>query len=238
DRTNGQPPRRAVVAYYPLFPNPHSAALTTPVYLAPASAPVRPDGSYCLAVLPGPGAVVVTASPRDAYASTVLDEGELAGLVGDRAHHDGGAVISIAVAGYRDRRSVERYNAIALINPDEKAKSPAVDLTVQPARRVRGTVVGPGDQPLTGVRVIGLTSMADTETLPGASFTVEGLNALRPRELSFHHAEKGLGKIVALRGDETQPVMVRLEPFGEVSGRLVDGAGKPVPRVPVSFFRG
>src|SRR5262249_20605458 len=39
DRTNGQPPRRAVVAYYPLFPNPHSAALTTPVYLPPASAP-------------------------------------------------------------------------------------------------------------------------------------------------------------------------------------------------------
>src|SRR5262249_6139569 len=97
---------------------------------------------------------------------------------------------------------------------------------------------GPDGQPLTGVSVRGLTSMAGPEVLSIASFTVEGLSPPRPRELSFRHAEKGLGKIVAVRGDEAEPLTVRLEPLGAVSGRLVDRAGKPVPGVRVSFIAG
>src|SRR5262249_26045210 len=74
DQATGRPPRRATVAYFPLFPNPHGAALRINSSMAPSSAPVRPDGSYALTVLPGPGALVVTASPRGFYASAALDE--------------------------------------------------------------------------------------------------------------------------------------------------------------------
>jgi hypothetical protein len=230
NQTTGKPPKRAVVEYYPLFPNPHSAALTNCTKLMPASsALVQPDGSYRLMVLPGPGVVLVAASPRDSYAVARLDDRELANLFGDGKPHGGGSWIHIAVEGREWDRCVDRYNALSLIKPDERAGPLTLDLTVQRARGLRGTVVGPDGKPLSGVRVSGLTSMPDAETLERASFTVEGLNPRRTRQLSFHHREKGLGKVMTLRGDATKPLMVQLEPCGWNSGRLVDRHNKPVP---------
>ena len=57
----------------------------------------------------------------------------------------------------------------------------------------------------------------------------------RPQEGTDY---RELGKVVAVRGDEAEPLTVRLEPLGAVSGRLVDRAGKPVPKVRVSFIAG
>jgi hypothetical protein len=74
DRDSGKSPKRGVVVYYPLFPNAHSAALQkTTSYMAASSTPLRPDGSYSLPVLPGPGVVMAVACPRDWYASAALD---------------------------------------------------------------------------------------------------------------------------------------------------------------------
>jgi hypothetical protein len=98
-------------------------------------------------------------------------------------------------------------------------------------------VVGPDGKPLGGVRVVGLTSMPDAEVLPGASFTVEGLNPRRTRQLIFDHRDKGLGKVVTVRG-EAGPLTVRLEPCGVVVGRVVDREGKPVPGERVGFSPG
>src|SRR5262249_3887168 len=166
DPATGRPPRRAAVVYYPLRPNPHSAALTTAGWMAPASASVRPDGSYGLVVLPGPGILLVAASPRDSYAS--------AGLGGAVLGQDGGG--RVAVGRLTDARVIERYNAVALIHAEDGAEPLSLDLTVHPARSVRGTVVGPDGPPLAGVRVSGLTAANDTETLEGTAFTVEGLH--------------------------------------------------------------
>src|SRR5262249_50252639 len=63
--------------------------------------------------------------------------------------------------------------------------------------------------------------------LEGAEFTAFGVNVREPRPLVFVHPEKNLGKLVLLRGDEKEPLEVRLEPLGTASGRLVDGKGKP-----------
>jgi RNA polymerase sigma factor (sigma-70 family) len=239
----GTPPKRAVVEYYPLYPNPHSSELTSGTKRMPASsAPMRRDGSYSLTVLPGPGAVLVVASPRDSYAVAVLEDRELASAFNDGADHrvrtwNDSSWIDVAVMGRPSPRCIDRFNALALINPARKTTSLAVDLTVHPARRLRGTVVDPDGNPLGGVRVVGLTSMPDTEVLPGSSFTVEGLNPRRPRQLIFEHREKGLGKVVTVRA-EAGPLTVRLEPCGVVAGRVVDREGKPVPGERVYFSPG
>jgi RNA polymerase sigma factor (sigma-70 family) len=233
DRTTGKPPRQAVVMYYPLGSNSRSTALTTSNWAAPSSALVRPDGSYTLAVLPGPGVVLVAASPRDLYASAILSEQGLA--AGGESIVDEGSVVEIALGVHRERRSVARYSAIALINPEERAAKVALDLTVEPARAVRGMVVGPDGSPLTGVRVSGLTSGNDTETLDHPSFTVEGLHPRGARHLVFQHVEKGLGKVATVRGDRSDELTVQLDPFGAVTGRIVDKDGKPKPDVLVSL---
>ncbi len=238
EQSTGKPPKRALVEYYPLFPNAHSSVLTRLEHLqAASSATIEADGSYSLTVLPGPGVVLVAASPRDSYISTALDAQELANLFRDGKDHGGGSWLYTAVGpgGFGWRRCMDRYNALSLIQPDEKAKSLTLDLTVQLAHPLRGTVVGPDGKPLRGVAVCGLTSMPDAEILEGASFLVEGLNPRCTRSLSFHHKEKGLGKFLTIRGDETKTLTVQLEPCGVVLGRIVDQSGSPLSGVEIQF---
>src|SRR5262245_5814079 len=83
-------------------------------------------------------------------------------------------------------------------------------------------------KPLTGAKVVGLTALPQEELLESAFFTVAGLNPLRTRELLFYHKGKGLGKVVPIRGNETEPLGVQLDPCGFIFGRLVDKDGKPV----------
>jgi RNA polymerase sigma factor (sigma-70 family) len=241
DQATGKPPRAAVVEYYPLFPNTHSSKLRHCPAMAASSALVRLDGSYSLAVLPGPGVVCVTASPRNSYAVAMVDDKELDNLCHDRAGawspdqapaRDGGQRPHTAVgASGKGVLCVDKYHALSLINPDEKVESLTLDLRLQPARRLPGTVVGPDGRPLTGVEVVGLTALPYDEMLDSATFTVEGLNPRRSRELIFRHKEKGLGKVLTLRGDVTGPLAIHLEPCGSITGRMVDKGGKPVPEI-------
>jgi RNA polymerase sigma factor (sigma-70 family) len=236
DQSAGKPPKRAVVEYYSLYPNPHASLLTKLAHLVPASsAAIASDGSFSLAVLPGPGIVLVAASPRDSYATALLDNGELANLFGDMLYHGGGSWFLVTAGDAMHQRCVNRYNALSLIKPDVSAKLLELDFSVRPARGLKGTLIGPDGEPVVGALVCGLTSMPDPETLTSESFTVEGLNPRCTRELSFHHVEKGLGKVLTIRGDEPEPLTVRLEPCGVVVGRLLDRANKPKQGQPVCF---
>jgi RNA polymerase sigma factor (sigma-70 family) len=239
DRATGKPPRAAVVEYYPLFPNVHSSRLSLCSAQAASSVPVSPDGTYTLAVLPGPGVVCVGASPRDSYAEAAVDEGALAMFFGDGVKRGMGRCLFVASGpGGRELLQVNRFNALAPINPGEQAGSVRLDFELERARPIPGTVVGPDGKPLDGVEVVGLTAMPDEERLVTSSFTVTGLNPHGARPLSFRHAGKALGTALSVRGDETGPLTVRLEPCGRVRGRLVDRAGSPVPGIPVCLGGG
>jgi RNA polymerase sigma factor (sigma-70 family) len=258
DQATGNPPKRAVVEYYPLFPNAHSSVLTRLAHFqAASSATLQADGSFSLTVLPGPGVVLVAASPRDSYACARIDEQELANLFKGRDLErrrealrrlldqglanlsidgaDRGGSSWLFIGSPWVKRCVDRYNALCLIQLDEGTKSLVLDVTVQPARPLRGTVIRPNGLPLCGVEVCGLTSMPDAEMLETTSFLVEGLNPQRTRELSFHHKEKGLGKFLTIRGEETKTLTVQLEPCSEVIGRVMNRAGRPVPGVRIGF---
>jgi hypothetical protein len=228
-----------VVEYYPLVPDTHAGRIANGFSAAAASAVIRPDGSYSLVVLPGPGVVCVAASPRGVYAAALLEDKEGAGRFhpGSAASGGPGLEIKVGAEGRTTSLRVEKYCALSLIDPDEGAASLALDFTLQPARPVQGLVVGPDGTPLTGVMVVGLTALPNEEMLDSASFTVTGLNPQRGRELFFHHREKGLGKVLTLRGDEAGPLTVRLDPCGSVTGRIVGRGGQPVPGVFLAFYR-
>ncbi len=269
DQATGKPPKRAVVDYYPLFPNTHSSVLTNlEPHQAASSATLGADGRFTLTVFPGPGVVLVAASPRDSYACARIDPQELAHLFQDKgsqrrreaprrraekemanifpsfsldgAGHDGSSWLYVGnPCPPWGTRSVDGYNALCFIQPEEEAKSLTLDVMVQAARPLPGRVIGPDGGPLSGVRVCGLTSIPDPNvpTLKTASFVVEGLNPQRTRELSFYHKERNLGKCLTIRGDQAKPLQVQLEPCGEVIGRVVDRAGKPVAGVHLWFGR-
>jgi hypothetical protein len=65
--------------------------------------------------------------------------------------------------------------------------------------------------------------------------TVFALDPERPRTLFFLHPEKKLGGQVTLRGDEKEPVLVKLSPLGTVTARFTDVDGVPLAGAEVSL---
>src|SRR5262249_49343590 len=146
------PPKTAVLEYYPLFPNPHSSKITNG-FLAASSAFIQPDGSYRLVVLPGPGVVCVAASPRNAYTVARVGDNDLARVGSDAKSLGECKSLPIAIGPHgRGVLDENKYNALTIINPDSSAEAVALDLTLQAAGTLKGTVVGPDGAPLTGVR--------------------------------------------------------------------------------------
>jgi hypothetical protein len=64
--------------------------------------------------------------------------------------------------------------------------------------------------------------------LAKAEFSVLGLQSDRSRLLCFTHEEKKLAGSMVIRGDDKGPLTVKLGPWANVSGRLLDNAGKPI----------
>jgi hypothetical protein len=182
--------------------------------------------------------VLVTAYPRDSYAETELDRAELTRVLGGKPPVEAG-VIPVAVRGrFSAPRRLEghRYNALVLVSPDPLAGELARDIELRPAKTLAGRVIGPDGESLEGAIAFGLTVTPGAKKLSGADFLAEGLSPGRPRAVSFYHRGRGLGKVLTVRGDEVRSLTVRLEPCGQVIGRLLDKAGHPVAGVDIAFI--
>jgi RNA polymerase sigma factor (sigma-70 family) len=230
DKATGKPVAQAQVDYQPLFRNPHVNVKLAGQWVPRARTITGPDGSYALTVLPGPGVIGVTGPRFDAYmqAWVTLKERKdfFKGAVPDPVHEsilnvDGGGSLRGAI-------SQEDFHALVLLDPGEKEELLVKDVALEPAHIVSGRVVGPDNQPLTGVTVFGLVKRFGKETLKGADFTVR-MNPRVTKRLVFYHKDKNLGFFLKeLRPDTTGPLTVKLQPCGSVSGRVVDQDGQPV----------
>jgi RNA polymerase sigma factor (sigma-70 family) len=170
-----------------------------------------PDGSFALVAIPGPGLLHVQADDANRFV---------------RAEIKGGSF---------------QFHAEARINPSENdPKSMTCDIALEPARVLSGSVVGPDGKPLADVYAAGRWPIFSHdlmmhERLQSDSFDVGGLKAGQPRTLVFLHPDKKLGKVIKLQGDETKPLVVRLEPLdAALTGRILDARGKPWPHLKVT----
>jgi protocatechuate 3,4-dioxygenase beta subunit len=230
DKATGKPVAGAMVDYHPLYANPY---VNKPEFGKPRSeATTGPDGSYALTVVPGAGVIGVVALKPDAYmpALVTLKERKAffkAPLAFD-VHGD-----NILVPAYGNNAAgaplaQDTYNAIVLLEPGEKEEGLVKDVALERPQERKGRVVGPDGQPLTGVKVTGLVQRYDQETLEGAEFTVRRINPKAKRQLVFHHKDKNLGFILKeLPGEKADPLVIKLQPCGSVSGRMVDRDGQP-----------
>ncbi len=220
-------PVRGELRYTPLNTNP----LYGEAEEAPGFVPTRefqrhrvpgPDGVFRFAAYPGPGLlVVILQGNARRYLPGPLDPADVAKARGD--HH---------------MEFARLFGMYRLIDPKEGDKPLAVDIELDPGRKATGSLVGPDGKPVSGATAYGLDRHFllrgfDRLDGPGASleadaFTASVLDPERPRTVSFVHKERRLVGHAVLRGDEKGPVTVRMEPWGVLTGRLVDGDGKPV----------
>src|SRR5262249_6969301 len=119
------------------------------------------------------------------------------------------------------------------------------DLELDPGRTLEGKLVGPDGKPVTGATAFGLTYEPRSErstsysisrentVLETEAFTALGLDPQQPRTLTFVHKERKLVGDAVVTGDDKGPLTVQLEPWGTLTGRLVDADGKPLAGVRV-----
>jgi RNA polymerase sigma factor (sigma-70 family) len=219
------------INYYPLYPNPNvtsgiglSNALRGTRFgsYAPFSrASVEADGSFRCVVLAGGGCLAFRAREFKRYVLACIDPGKVKAR-GDKMilHAMNGEDMLFGLFQ-------EQFQAIQLIEPTKDTKKVSEIIRVAVARQVGGTVLDADGKPLTGVRVRGLMRW-EWKTLADEKFTVLGVNPLRPRRLHFVHEGKHSIGTVEVKGTETKPLTVQLQPWAAVRGRLLDADGLPL----------
>ena len=134
--------------------------------------------------------------------------------------------------------SSSNFQAFAMIEPKPNERPVKVHFLLDAGHIVKGKIVDPEGRPLSGALAAGLRHdwYRDPDwPLRTADFTVLGLQPDHPRLLCFVHVEKKLAGSVVVRGDEKQPIRVKLQPWATVSGRLLDADGKPIANATLWF---
>ncbi len=184
----------------------------------PRYAPIK-DGRYEVVALPGHGVIGCRASEMERYRGHVGAE---------------------AIKGYDPRLMslptrpfychVGNYHVVAELNLDPKAETATLDLQVDPGRTLTVNPVDPEGKPIAGTVAAGVSDLFNSTEYPQPSTTIEirGLDPSRPRRVTVTHAGRKLIGSVYLKGDETGPLTLRLQPFGALTGRIVDEDGRPL----------
>jgi RNA polymerase sigma factor (sigma-70 family) len=128
-------------------------------------------------------------------------------------------------------------NGYVLVHPKSTEETVKVVITFDPGRTIRGKIVGPDGRPLRGVEAAGVQGASEQvpTTFRTEAFTVYALDPTRPRTVYFRHAEKNLVGTIALRGDETEAPVVKMQAGAAVVGRVLDATGKPLARLGVNI---
>jgi RNA polymerase sigma factor (sigma-70 family) len=193
------------------------------------------DGAFRLLACPGPGYLVAKAE-QDRFTCAEFKE--------DKSDDP---AINLSIPGWKGdlvpavpaNLVPSHCHAIVGVDPSpDDAKSWTRDIVLDRGNTVKGRLVGPDGKPMAGALAFGLTAIMTTQPwmndqperinrLQGADFTALGVNVRQPRPVAFLLPEKNLGKLILVRGDEREPLEVRLEPLGTVTGRLLDSKGNP-----------
>jgi RNA polymerase sigma factor (sigma-70 family) len=224
DRLTGKPVP-AAVEYLPLAGNPNFLSADSKFTGWSQNDHADKYGNFDLWVLPGPGVVLCTLGfdERNQYLSARLDpQDKDKGVINER---NGSAYVNTVP----QLRPLANYNAYRLIDIGTREPAQAFDMQLDPGRETSGTVFGPDGKPLKGVEVYGVKRRQEGfAPLASERFTATGIDPAHPRALIFRHLERKLVARLVLSGDEKTEPSIRLQPWGTITGRILDQEGEPV----------
>jgi hypothetical protein len=122
------------------------------------------------------------------------------------------------------------YNGVAAVDiAPGKPSSPCV-ISLDPGATIKGRLLDPDGNPLTGVLTFAEQTWAQwrERPLPASEFVLRQMNPKQPRTIGFLHPEKELGAMFELKADAPEPIEVKPVPTATVSGRLVNAGGLPI----------
>jgi RNA polymerase sigma factor (sigma-70 family) len=174
------------------------------------------DGSFGCVALPGPGLLAARAyGDRYVFSAGIenFKRKPERGFLNTLPHH----VIPT------------NYHVLAEINPAEGTTLLTHDLRLDFGRSLTVTALGPDGKPLTDMKIVGLKDMGYWETPPpdASTHTMIALTPGKKRPLTFLNEKNRLIGQIVLRGDETQPQKITLQPWGVLTARVVRANGDP-----------
>jgi RNA polymerase sigma factor (sigma-70 family) len=166
-----------------------------------------PDGMFYLTAHRGRGVLVVQARDANRFAAT--DAGPELAKIKNRSQPAG------------------PVHAVIPIDVDPaKPDTCTFRIALSPSRSLHGTVMGPDGKPLAGVKAVGMTWSETPKVLPSAEFTATTPRSGARRLLIMIHEDKKLAAVQSVSGDSTEPIAIKLAPFGSLSGRALSKDGK------------
>ncbi|MEN6406700.1 MAG: M56 family metallopeptidase [Thermoguttaceae bacterium] len=221
DAKTGEPIPTCVVDYYVYRNNPNlkSAPGFNGAYQH-FSYRTDKDGRYALPGLPGFGVVAVRVlnQSADRYPLGVGAE-KIPELRKGHASRNQFAP---------EQPDVEGKNAVAEVNVPEGSKGVTQDFQLDPGQVLTGTVFDPDGKPLTGAFYSGWIQYSHWNPMTSNTFTINCYRPDHPRQLLFLHLDRKLAGSRVVEGPQSEPIAVRLQPWGVLTGRIVDAQGNPM----------
>jgi hypothetical protein len=192
------------------------------------------DGRFRFKVAPGTG--VLEATPMgvsNPYKPAQFD-------AADRKHitftKDGDFVAFGGGGGF-----LSLQNAVKRLDLAADALVVEQNLYVEPGAIAKVRIQDPPGKPLAGVIVSGIDAIPGQHShkayvAPEAECTIVALDPQQPRQVIFYHAQRRLAGALTVRGDEKEPLTVRLAPTGTVIGRIRGADGQPIRGVDVEIW--
>ncbi len=247
-------PRSGLIRYFPLAGN--RAVAGTELgnhyrHLWPDRTPgevvatLGPVGTFTVAVPPGPGVLLV-----EHWAPEPLGGFAMQGPRAEAFHRrfpyvaltrrvedDGAPRVEggdpWTLPGASGPIGLGEFIAYKVIDPppiQDEVKGVTILVPRPPTRRFR--LVDPEGNPVRGASVTGLAPKpVGAEVLDGDGAEVLALDPARSRALIALSPDGRFAARFEIRGDSAGPIVVRMEPAGTLTGRLVDPDGRPIPRV-------
>jgi hypothetical protein len=219
----GKPVAGASVEFRPRYTNnPFFKDEVNPFFGGYQEIPVTgADGKFTLAVLPGPGHLLISGPTEDYVHSEVVTRKLLGeGVRPNRRHYADGLVE---------------------LNLKPETEPHQVEVTLRRGVTLEGSVVGPDGKTVAGSLVC-RSYVASGHTLNPVSplpvkegrFRLPGWDPARPEPLYFLDAERGLGGVARVDPKEAgKDLTVRLQKCGAATIRFVDEEGRPLADMPV-----
>ncbi len=140
---------------------------------------------------------------------------------------------------FQSARSVEFLNlqsSVKVVDLKPAGGEVHVELFVDRGRTAKLSVQDADGKPLPGAIVSGLAAQWPiADEIKEATATVYAIDPERPRRLALLHLKRNLGGTVTVRGDEKEPVVVKLKALGAMTGRLLQMDGTPLTGAVVSI---
>jgi RNA polymerase sigma factor (sigma-70 family) len=216
DRQTGRS-MRGTVNYYAFADNPNVRDYAGFSESHDPYAPLDEQGRYEVVALPGRGIIAVR-DEMDQYRPASGYE-KIAGY--DAKHQSFNTLPETIIPGF--------HAIIAEVVVDPKAESMSLDLQADSGKGAVIEVVGPDGAPISETNAKGVGELFQTSPVPqpSSSFEVHALDPSKPRRVVVMQERLKLIGTTLLKGNETGPVTIKLQPWGSVAGRIVDDEGRP-----------